>query len=66
MQKMYFDIDAPWQLWEDFAKALKEIEFDGVLSLETDVSNCVKDESERESWEKELANRIQRIANGMK
>ena len=52
--------------WEDFAKALKEIEFDGVLSLETDVSNCVKDESERESWEKELANRIQRIANGMK
>lgn len=47
--------------WDDFAAALKEIEFDGVISLETDVNASVKDESQREELELDLANRAKKL-----
>ncbi len=48
--------------WDDFAAALGEIGFDGVVSLETNVDAHCKSEEQREALEIELARGAKRIA----
>ncbi len=49
--------------WEKFAEALAEIEYDGVLSLETNANSMTKNEDEREEKELILAERARWIAS---
>lgn len=52
--------------WDAFAAALKEIKFDGVISLETDVNASVKDEAQREAMELDLAGRVRKLYEATK
>lgn len=48
--------------WEDFSAALKEIGFDGVMSLETSMKAKYDSEEQREALEIELAQKAKKIA----
>ncbi len=50
--------------WADFSRALHEIDFDGVVSLETGVPGDVTDPVERDARERALAAMVRRIADG--
>ncbi len=50
--------------WADFAHALREIGYDGVVSLETGVPGDVTDPAERDARERALVAITRRIANG--
>ncbi len=50
--------------WVDFSRALHEIDFEGVVSLETGVPSEVKDPVERDARERALAAMARRIADG--
>ncbi len=50
--------------WADFSRALHEIGYDGVVSLETGVPGDVKDPVERDMRERALAATARRIADG--
>ncbi len=50
--------------WADFSRALQEIGYDGVLSLETSVPGNVTDPAERDALERSLAAIARRIADG--
>ncbi len=50
--------------WADFSRALHEIGYEGVVSLETGVPRDVTDPAEREARERALAATARRIADG--
>ncbi len=50
--------------WADFSRALREIGYEGVVSLETGVPGDVTDPDERDARERRLAATVQRIADG--
>ncbi len=50
--------------WVDFSRALHEINFEGVVSLETGVPGDITDLAERDARERALADTVRRIADG--
>ncbi len=50
--------------WADFSRALHEIGYEGVVSLETGVPRDVTDPAERDARERALASTARRIADG--
>ncbi len=50
--------------WADFTRALHEINYDGVVSLETGVPGDVTDPAQRDARERALADTVRRMATG--